>query len=153
MVSHGGFPNIDIRQGVAGGTLVPASLNHAIVTKLLRDELGYRHLVVTDDLEMGAIAKHCEIEEGARRAFHAGQDMLLICSRPDIVRRGYQTLLKAAREGEISTERLNLSLRRIADFKALTQPPFPFEAARFKQLSDEVELLNHKLNYRYGGRL
>ncbi|HEY0544556.1 MAG TPA: glycoside hydrolase family 3 N-terminal domain-containing protein [Pyrinomonadaceae bacterium] len=153
MVSHGGFPNIDIRQGVAGGTLVPASLNHAIVTTLLRDELGYKHLVVTDDLEMGAIAKHCEIEEGTRRAFQAGQDMLLICSRPDIIRRGYQSLLKSAREGEVATERLNLSLRRIADFKAQTQPPVPFEAARFKQLSDEIELLNHKLNYSYGGRI
>lgn len=153
MVSHGGFPNIDIRQGVAGGTLVPASLNQAIVTTLLRDELGYKHLVVTDDLEMGAIAKHCEIEEGARRAFLAGQDMLLICSRPDIIRRGYETLLKAAREGEISTERLHLSLRRIAEFKALTKPPLPFEATRFKELSDDVELLNHKLNYSYGGRI
>ncbi len=153
MVSHGGFPKIDIRQGVAGGTLVPASLNQAIVTTLLRDELGYKHLVVTDDLEMGAIAKHCAIEEGARRAFLAGQDMLLICSRPDIIRRGYETLLKAAREGEILTERLHLSLRRIAEFKALIQPPLPFEAMRFKQLSDDVELLNHKLNYSYGGRI
>lgn len=153
MVSHGGFPNIDIRQGVAGGTLVPASLNHAIVTTLLRDELGYKHLVVTDDLEMGAIAKHCEIEAGALRAFQAGQDMMLICSRPDIIRRGYHALLKSAREGEITTERLNQSLRRIADFKSLIQPPVPFDAARFKQLSDEVELLNHKLNYSYGGRI
>jgi beta-N-acetylhexosaminidase len=153
MVSHGGFPNIDIRQGVAGGTLVPASLNHAIVTTLLRDELGYKHLVVTDDLEMGAIAKHCEIEEGALRAFQAGQDMLLICSRPDIIRRGYRKLLKAAREGEIATERLQQSLKRIADFKSLIQPSLPFDDARLQQLSDEIELLNHKLNYSYGGRI
>ncbi|MBC7911557.1 MAG: hypothetical protein H7Y30_13705 [Pyrinomonadaceae bacterium] len=153
MVSHGGFPNIDIRQGVAGGVLEPASLNHGIVTTLLRDELGYKHLVVTDDLEMGAIANHCPIEDGARRAFLAGQDMLLICSRPDIIRRGYHKLLEAARSGEISTERLNLSLRRIAEFKMLIQPPMPFDASRFKQLSDEVSLLNHKLNYSYGGRI
>src|SRR5215216_1513862 len=73
MVSHGGFPNIDIRQGVAGGRVEPASLNHSIVTKLLRDELGYQHLVVTDDLEMGAIAKHYAIEDAVRLAFHAGQ--------------------------------------------------------------------------------
>src|ERR1700759_656554 len=55
MVSHGGFPNIDIHRGIAGGRLVPASINPSIVTDLLRDELGYKGLVVTDDLEMGAI--------------------------------------------------------------------------------------------------
>jgi beta-N-acetylhexosaminidase len=153
MVSHGGFPNIDIRTGVAGGTVVPASLNHAIVTTLLRDELGYKHLVVTDDLEMGAIARHCVIEEAVRRAFQAGQDMLLICSKPDVIRRGYHALLKDAREGTLSTERLHLSLRRIAEFKSLVQPPLPFDIERFQQLSDEVALLNHKLNYSYGGRL
>src|ERR687884_1815967 len=46
MVSHGGFPNIDIRQGIAGGLLEPASLSHSIVTKLLREELGFDGLVV-----------------------------------------------------------------------------------------------------------
>lgn len=151
MVSHGGFPNIDIRHGVAGGTLVPASLNYGIVTTLLREELGYKYLVVTDDLEMGAINRHCEIEEAAGRAFQAGQDMLLICSRPDIIRRGYKRLLEDARTGSISTERLNRSLRHIADFKVLVQPPLPFDASHFAQLSKEVEMLNKKLNYSYGG--
>src|SRR3954469_7180264 len=67
MVSHGGFPNIDIREEMTGGLLEPASLNYNIVTTLLRQELGYKHLVVTDDLEMGAIARHCEIEDAAVR--------------------------------------------------------------------------------------
>src|SRR5256714_9958316 len=119
MVSHGGFPNIDIRQGIAGGLLEPASLSNSIVTKLLRDELGYQHLVVTDDLEMGAIARHSDIERAALRAFQAGQDMLLICSRPDMIRLGYDRLLRAARDGEITRERIQTSLRRIADFKSL----------------------------------
>jgi beta-N-acetylhexosaminidase len=153
MVSHGGFPNIDIRAGVAGGRVEPASLNHGIVTTLLRDELAYQHLVVTDDLEMGAIAKHSDIEQAAYRAFQAGQDMLLICSRPDMIRRGYDRLLRAAREGEISRERIHVSLRRIAEFKALTEPPLPFDIKRFRELSDEVAELNRKLNYTYGGAL
>src|SRR5215468_10505598 len=75
MVSHGGFPNIDIRQETTGGLLEPASVNYNIVTKLLRQELGYKHLVVTDDLEMGAIARHCEIEDAVVRATLAGDDM------------------------------------------------------------------------------
>ncbi|PYS39872.1 MAG: hypothetical protein DMF71_14390, partial [Acidobacteria bacterium] len=68
MVSHGGFPNIDIKKGTTGGLIEPASLSPRIVSTLLRQELGYKHLVVTDDLEMGAIAKHCEIEDAVVRA-------------------------------------------------------------------------------------
>ncbi|HYE66435.1 MAG TPA: glycoside hydrolase family 3 N-terminal domain-containing protein [Pyrinomonadaceae bacterium] len=151
MVSHGGFPKVDIRRGIAGGRIEPASLSYSISTHLLRNELGYKHLVLTDDLEMGAIAKHCEIEAAVHRAFLAGQDMLLICSRPNIVRRGFDALLQAARNGEVPQERLHASLRRIAEFKALTQPPLPLDLVRFRQLSDEVAELNRKLNYAYGG--
>lgn len=153
MVSHGGFPNVDIHRGVAGGRLVPASINHHIVTTLLRDELGFGGLVVTDDLEMGAIAKHSEIEEAALRAVEAGEDMLLICARPDLIRRGYDSLLRAAREGRLTEERINLSLRRIAAYKSLTNPPLHFDADRVRELSDEVVQLNRKLNYTYGGKL
>ncbi|MFN2453913.1 MAG: glycoside hydrolase family 3 N-terminal domain-containing protein [Pyrinomonadaceae bacterium] len=153
MVSHGGFPEIDLQRGVAGGLIEPASLNHRIVTELLREELGYKHLVVTDDLEMGAISRHCEIEEAVRRAFIAGQDMFLICSRPDIIRRGFDSLLLAAKDKLIPEERFAASLQRIASFKAITQPPLDFDLKRFKQLSDEIGVLNHKLNYTYGGRI
>jgi beta-N-acetylhexosaminidase len=153
MVSHGGFPNIDIHRGIAGGPLVPASINYDVVTRLLREELGYRGLVVTDDLEMGAIAKHCEIEDAALRAMIAGEDMLLICARPDLIRRGHAALLDAARRGVLSPGRVGASLERIAAFKALTKPPLPFDAARLRELSEEVAGLNHKLNYVYGGKI
>ncbi|HST50876.1 MAG TPA: glycoside hydrolase family 3 N-terminal domain-containing protein [Pyrinomonadaceae bacterium] len=153
MVSHGGFPNIDIHRGLAGGRLVPASINPSIVTDLLRDELGYKGLVVTDDLEMGAIAKHCEIEEAALRAVLAGEDMLLVCANPLIIRRAYDALLKAAREGALTSERIEASLRRIATFKATAEPPPPFDPKKYQELSMEVAALNQKLNYVYGGKL
>src|SRR4026209_168024 len=110
MVSHGGFPNIDIKEEMTGGLLEPASLNYNIVTRLLRKELGYKHLVVTDDLEMGAIARHCEIEDAAVRASLAGEDMLLICATPEKIRRGYHGLLEAAKRGTLSRERIAASL-------------------------------------------
>ena len=153
MVSHGGFPNIDIRQGIAGGLLEPASLSNGIVTKLLREELGFQHLILTDDLEMGAIAKHCDIEAAIVRAFFAGVDMPLICSRPDLIRRGYDTLLQVARDGRITPERLSATLGRIEACKALMQPPLPFDSKRLRELSDEVAQLNRKLNYTYGGKI
>ncbi|MDQ6653316.1 MAG: hypothetical protein M3Y84_11285 [Acidobacteriota bacterium] len=153
MVSHGGFPNINITKGVTGGLLEPASLSHNIVTTVLRGELGYQHLVVTDDLEMGAIAKHCEIEAAVVRAFLAGNDMMLICARPDIIQRGYQALLAIARNGKLPKDRVTASLERIAEMRSIAKPPPPFDAEKFKALSDETAKLNEKLNYKYGGSI
>jgi beta-N-acetylhexosaminidase len=153
MVSHGGFPNIDLQSGTAGGRLVPASINREIVTRLLREELGYDGIVVTDDLEMGAIARHYEIEETVRLAVEAGEDMMLICARPDLIRRGFESLLQAARDKVITEERIDSSLRRIAAYKSLAQPPLAFDAARLAELSAEIAALNRKLNYTYGGKI
>ena len=153
MVSHGGFPKVDLRRGTAGGRLIPASINHQIVTRLLREELGYEGLVLTDDLEMGAIARHYQIEETTRLAIEAGEDMLLICARAELIRRGYDSLLQAARDRVLTEDRIDASLRRIAAFKEAAQAPLPFDAARFAALSDEVAALNRKLNYTYGGKI
>ncbi|CAN5817309.1 beta-N-acetylhexosaminidase [soil metagenome] len=151
MVSHGGFPNIDIRQEFAGGLLEPASLSHNIVTRLLREELGYQHLVVTDDLEMGAISRHCDIDAAAIRAFLAGEDMMLICAHPDVIRRGYHAFLKTAQSGKFAQERIRESLTRIAAIKEIVKEPVPLDLERFKTLSAETKQLNDKLNYTYGG--
>src|SRR6266850_4891929 len=151
MVSHGGFPNIDIKKGTTGGLIEPASISPSIVSKLLRQELGYQHLVVTDDLEMGAIAKHCEIEAAAVRAFLAGNDMMLICAHPNTIRRGYHSLLSAAQAGKLPKDRVRASLKRIAATKALAQPPLPLDMNRFEQLANEITELNKTLEYRYPG--
>lgn len=153
MVSHGGFPNIDIKEEVTGGLLEPASLNYNIVTKLLRHELGYKHLVITDDLEMGAIARHCEIEDAVVRATLAGEDMLLICATPDTIRRGYRALLAAAESGRLAEDRMRESLQRIGQTKAIAEPPLPLDLERFQFLSDSIAKLNSKLNYVYGGAI
>jgi beta-N-acetylhexosaminidase len=151
MVSHGGFPNVDIKEETTGGLIEPASLNYNIVTRLLREELGYKHLVVTDDLEMGAIARHCEIEDAVVRAALAGNDMFLICATPETIKRGYDGLLAAAKSGKLSEERIKVSLERIARTKTIMEPPLPLDLDRFKSLSDEILKLNSKLHYTYGG--
>ena len=151
MISHGGFPNIDIREEVTGGLLEPASLNYNIVTKLLRHELGYKHLVITDDLEMGAIARHCEIEDAVVRATLAGEDMMLICANPETIRRGYHALVAAAESGRLPQNRIRESLQRIGRTKAIAEPPLALDLERFQFLSDEIARLNSKLNYVYGG--
>jgi beta-N-acetylhexosaminidase len=153
MVSHGGFPNIDIREETTGGLIEPASLNYNIVTTLLRQELGYKHLVITDDLEMGAITRHFEIGDAVVRAALAGEDMLLICATPERIRRGHEALVEAAKDGRLSAERIQQSLHRISRTKAIVEDPLPLDLDQFKALSDEIERLNGKLNYVYGGTI
>jgi len=151
MVSHGGFPNIDIEKGPTGGLVEPASISPTIVSHLLRKEMGYRHLVVTDDLEMGAIAKQYEIEEAVVKAFNAGEDMLLICATPETIRRGYHALLEAARNKQLSERRIQGSLKRIAATKTLAQGPRPLDMERYEKLANDVRELNKRLDYIYPG--
>lgn len=152
MISHGGFPIIDLEEGTAVGKLKPATMRHNIVTKLLREELHFKNLAITDDLEMGAITKYHSIEEAAQLAFEAGNDSLLICSKPENIRRAYDGMLEAYTNGKLNEERLYESLQRIENFKALMQQPLAFDEERLKELSDDVAKLNQKLNYIYGGR-
>src|SRR5258706_8480437 len=151
MVSHGGFPNIDIKKGTTGGLVEPASISPTIVSHLLRKEMGYRHLVVTDDLELGAIAKHCEIEEATVKALNAGEDMLLICATPETIRRGYHAVLEAARKKQIRERRIQGSLKRIAATKALAQGPLPLDMERYETLAKDISELNKRLDYVYPG--
>ena len=107
--------------------------------------------MVTDDLEMGAIAKQFEIEDACVKAFHAGEDMLLICATPETIRRGYRGLLEAARKKEITEKRIQASLKRIAATKALVQAPLPLNMERFDQLANDIRELNKRLDYVYPG--
>jgi beta-N-acetylhexosaminidase len=152
MISHGGFPKISLNTGEIGGKLYPASINKQIVTRLLRNELGYKHLVLTDDMEMGAILRYHSIEEAAALAFEAGEDMILVCSTIEAVRKSYHSLLGKFRSGHLSMEKLHETLQRIAEVKAIVTNPLPFDAGKFSALSDEIAELNKKLDYSYGGR-
>ena len=109
--------------------------------------------MVTDDLEMGAITRHYEIGDAAVRATLAGEDMLLICATPERILRGHEALLEAAQNGRLTPDRIQQSLHRIARTKAIVEEPLPLNLDRFKALSDEVEKLNSKLNYVYGGKI
>lgn len=151
MVAHAAYPRIDLQENASNGKLLPSSLSYNFVTGLLRDELGFGGLVLTDDLEMGAILKHHSIGEACKLAFLAGADMLSICSSADAVRQGYEAIFTAFKNGEISEARLNHSLRRIARLKSSMPKPPPFDAERLRILSQTIAELNQKLNYSYGG--
>lgn len=90
----------------------PASLSPAVMTSLLRDEIGWRGVVVTDDLEMGA-ADVCPFDEMGVRAVEAGADLLLVCHDYGYQQDVYNGLLKAVQSGRIPEKRIDASVRRI----------------------------------------
>jgi beta-N-acetylhexosaminidase len=111
MIGHACYPGIQDRDDQ------PASLSAAVVTSLLRGTLDYRGLVLTDDLEMGAIDQTLGAGALAVAAFRAGSDGLMFCKSEERIRGAAATLLEAARDGRITPARLRASLRRIAALK------------------------------------
>jgi beta-N-acetylhexosaminidase len=90
MLAHVCFPNIDAD--------LPASLSPRIVRRFLRDQLGFdRHLVLTDDLDMGAIAKRYGRGEDVKLAIEAGNDLAMICHRTDTAEDAARTLAELPR--------------------------------------------------------
>lgn len=107
MVSHMAAP------GLTGGN-DPCSLSETVVTDILRKELGFDGVIITDALNMGAISDYYGSEEAAIMALQAGCDMLLM---PENLEEAYNGILNAVNEGYISEERINDSLRRIYRIK------------------------------------
>ena len=107
MVGHGSYPNVT-------GDNTPASMSSAIITDLLRNQMGYNGIVITDALNMGAIANNYTPAEAALSVINAGGDMLLM---PDDFNEAYQGLLLAVTKGNLTEKRINESLARILTLK------------------------------------
>ena len=96
------------------GTL-PATISPAIVTGLLRKELGYDGLVVSDAFDMGGITEHFDAGEAAVRAIEAGEDQILLSANTEAAIAGVK---EAVRSGRLTEARIDQSVRRILDAKA-----------------------------------
>lgn len=96
---------------------LPATLSPAIITGLLRHEMHYDGVVLTDDLEMHAIVDHYGPGDAAVRAVLAGCDMLLICKEKDMEIAAFEAVENAVASGTIGTERLDQSATRIQQLK------------------------------------
>jgi len=112
MVSHVIYPALDFR--------FPASLSSKIMVDLLREKMGFKGMIITDDLEMKAIALKMDPVQAAVEAIRAGADMAIV-SRNSFPRIPIKTIVneleKAAAKGELPLRRLKESLSRVASFK------------------------------------
>lgn len=111
LVSHLKYPALDEEY--------PASLSSKIMTDLLRNELGYKGIIITDDMEMGAVANHNDFRSIGVNAVKAGADIVLVCHEYQHQQEVYLGLLDAVNSGEISQERIDESVKRIIKVKLL----------------------------------
>jgi beta-N-acetylhexosaminidase len=125
MVAHGLYPHLEAEK-------LPSSLSRSVITDLLRNELGFRGLVMTDDLDMGAILNHFTLEQTIRLAIEAGNDLAMICHRVQSVEEVAKILERLPRPA------VEAALEHVAAFKAKMQPPDPWDEAEFRRRDAEV---------------
>jgi beta-N-acetylhexosaminidase len=125
MICHGWYPTLEAEK-------TAASLSRKIVTDLLREVLGFDGLVMTDDLDMGAILNEYGFEETIRRAIGAGNDLAMICHRVPAIAEANGYLEKLPRAD------LERALANVARCKAKLAAPHEFSESAFASLNDEI---------------
>jgi beta-N-acetylhexosaminidase len=118
----------------------PASLSPRIVQTMLREQMGYQGLIMTDDLEMGAIANRFGMEETTRLAIEAGEDALLICHNPACVEIAFDTL------NSMPVEKVQRAMNSVSSFcQSLLAPPQSFNLDAFNQVNAEMKELRERV--------
>ena len=125
MIGHAHYPCFD-------ESVMPASLSPAVIRTCLRDELGFKGLIMTDDLDMGAILNTFSWDETIRRAVRAGNEFIMICHRLEAAEEALQVL-----EGMAAAE-LDPALEGLAAFKKRLAPPTEFSGNAHRRLDAEV---------------
>ena len=111
LVSHLTYSNLDNEN--------PASLSDKVITNLLRKELGFSGILITDDTEMGAISNYNDFKNIGVKAVKAGADIVMVCHEYEHETDVYLGMLEAVDNGEISQERIDESVKRIVKAKLL----------------------------------
>lgn len=125
MICHGWYPVFEKEKK-------PASLSHRVVTDLLRKEIHFEGLIMTDDLDMGAILNEYSLDETIRLAIGAGNDLAMICHRVEKIGEVHRILEKLPRR------QLDHALSSVARFKKILAPPHPFSESAFRKIDSEI---------------
>jgi beta-N-acetylhexosaminidase len=141
MVGHAHYPAFD------GPSPLPASISKNIVTGLLREELSFKGLTITDDMEMWAITKTREFKDAVVQAIEAGNDMVMVASSPERATEAWESMSRAAREDRITKQRISKSFDNIARVKSTVSPPHPLTEAAVLRLRERISELNLSLQH------
>ena len=135
MVTHIKYPAYDKEK--------PASLSKVIIEDLLREKLGYEGIVVTDDLEMGAVNKYYSYKDLGVAALQAGSDLLLVCHEYDHQIEVYNGVIEAVKNGKIPMERINESAKRIIKYKFDSMNNTTVDPAKAEKTVRSAESVNY----------
>lgn len=113
MTAHIVFESLNPAPTPGSQNNTPATMSPEVITGLLRGEMGFDGVVISDDLEMKAIAHHTPIEEVAVRALGAGVDLLMACHHPELVLRAIDAVVKAVESGELSEDTVMAAHQRV----------------------------------------
>lgn len=141
MISHAAYP-----QTKGGST--PASVSGFWIKDVLRKKIGYRGLVLSDDMEMGGILKHMPIEEATIAAVTSGNDLVEICHSPELIFRAYEALLTEAEQSSSFAKRVEAHAKDVSTWqrKLLSkQKPFSLSERGVEKLREDVERFFHKV--------
>ena len=125
MICHGWYPCFEPEK-------TPATLSRRIITDLLRNELGFDGVIMTDDLDMGAILTGYRLDDTIRLVVAAGNDLAMICHRIPEIENVHRIL------GTLPRNKIDRALKRVARFKKNLTPPDQFSEAAFRKIDNEI---------------
>ncbi len=125
MICHGWYPCFESKP-------TPATASRRIITELLRNEFGFDGLIMTDDLDMGAILTGYRLDDTIRLCLEAGNDLVMLCHRvPEI-----ETVQRIL--GTLPSDQIERAQQHISEFKKNLSPPQQFSENAFHELNAEI---------------
>jgi beta-N-acetylhexosaminidase len=125
MICHAWYPCFEPRP-------TPATVSRRIVTELLRNEFGFDGLVMTDDLDMGAILTGYRLDDTIRLCLEAGNDIVMLCHRVPEIETVHRIL------STLPSDQIERAQQHIGDFKKNMSPPQKFSEHAFQQINQEI---------------
>jgi beta-N-acetylhexosaminidase len=139
MVAHAAYPKVT-------EDATPASISKKWLTDILRKKIGYRGLILSDDLEMGGVLAAASIENAAIETIRAGADIFLVCHKEEMVRRAYDAVLREAERDRKFRKQVEKAAERVLRFKrnskALRKPSSRPNARVVDKLRGEIAQLH-----------
>src|SRR5213595_1192857 len=125
MICHAWYPCFEPQP-------TPATVSHRIVTELLRNEFGFDGLIMTDDLDMGAILSAYRLDDTIRLCLEAGNDIMMLCHRVPEIETVHRIL------GALPSDQIERAQHHIANFKKNLSPPQKFSESAFQKINAKI---------------
>jgi beta-N-acetylhexosaminidase len=134
MVAHASYPEITNNK-------LPASLSSKWMQDVLRKKIGYKGLIISDDLEMGGVLSTGDIEDVAVETLRAGADMFLVCHNQELVWRGFEAVLRTAERDRKFAAHVTKAAQRVLAFKKRSAELRGFAAEPTAKVVDKLKTI------------